>query len=40
VDTVVGPLCVAYGRAEGDRGNYYLTLGQPLGGGRSGLRAR
>jgi len=39
VDTLVGPLCVAYGRAEGGRANYYLTLGQPLGGWRPGFRA-
>lgn len=40
MDTAVGPLCAAYGRAEGGRGNYFLTLGQPLGGGRAGLRGR
>ncbi len=37
LDTVIGPLCLAYGRAEGGRGNYYLTLGQPLGGRRPGF---
>jgi NTE family protein len=40
VDTVIGPICLAYGRAEGDRGNYYFTLGQPLGGRRPGFRFR
>jgi NTE family protein len=40
MDTPLGPLCAAYGRAEGDRGNYYLTLGQPLGGARPGFRLR
>lgn len=40
VDTLLGPLCVAYGRAEHDRGNFYLTLGQPLGGRRPGFRTR
>jgi NTE family protein len=37
-DTLFGPLCIAYGRAEGGRGNYYFTLGQPLGGHRAGSR--
>jgi NTE family protein len=40
VDTPLGPLCIAYGRAERDRGNFYLTLGQPLGGRRPGFRSR
>jgi NTE family protein len=39
-DTLIGPLCLAYGRAEGDRGNYYLTLGQPLGSRRPGFQFR
>lgn len=38
IDTILGPLCVAYGRAEGDRGNFYLTLGQPLVGRKPGFR--
>jgi len=37
-ETVLGPLCLAYGRADGGRSNYYLTLGQPLGGHRPGFR--
>lgn len=40
MDTLLGPLCLAYGRAEGDRGNYYVMLGQPLGGRRLGFWAR
>lgn len=40
MDTLFGPFCVAYGLAEGDRGNFYLTLGQPLGGRRPGFRER
>lgn len=40
MDTLLGPFCVAYGIAEGDRGNFYLTLGQPLGGRRPGFRER
>lgn len=39
-DTLFGPLCLAYGRAEGGRGNYYLTLGQPLGSRRPGFQFR
>jgi NTE family protein len=39
-DTIFGPLCLAYGRAEGGRGNYYLTLGQPLGSRRPGFQFR
>jgi NTE family protein len=39
-DTPLGPLCLAYGRADGGRGNYYLTLGQPLGSRRPGFRFR
>ncbi len=39
-DTPLGPLCLAYGRAEGGRGNYYLTLGQPLGSRRPGFQLR
>lgn len=39
-DTPVGPVCLAYGRAEGDRGNFYLTLGQSLGGRRRGFGTR
>ncbi len=39
-ETLLGPLCLAYGRAEGGRSNYYLTLGQPVGGRRPGFGAR
>jgi NTE family protein len=39
-DTLFGPLCFAYGRAECGRGNYYLTLGQPLGSRRPGFQFR
>ena len=39
-DTLLGPLCLAYGRAEGGRGNYYLALGQPLGSRRPGFQFR
>jgi NTE family protein len=39
-DTPIGPLCVAYGLAERGRGNYYMTLGQPLGARRPGFRIR
>jgi len=39
-ETLFGPLCIAYGRAEGGRGNYYLTLGQPLGSRRPGFQFR
>ena len=39
-ETLFGPLCLAYGRAEGGRGNYYLTLGQPLGSRRLGFQFR
>jgi NTE family protein len=34
VDTLLGPVCLAYAWAEGGRSNYYFTLGQPLGGRR------
>jgi len=40
IDTLFGPFFLAYGRTEGDRGNFYLTLGQPLGGRRPGFRVR
>jgi NTE family protein len=40
VDTMIGPLCAAYGRAEGGRDNYYLTLGPPPTGLRPGLWSR
>jgi NTE family protein len=36
-DTFLGPLCIAYGRTDGGRSNYYLTLGQSLGGRRPGF---
>jgi NTE family protein len=36
LDTLIGPLHVAYGLAEGGRQNYYLTLGQSLMGRRAG----
>lgn len=39
-DTLLGPLCLAYGRGEGGRSNYYLTLGQPLGSRRPGFQFR
>ena len=38
LDTLIGPLCLAYGHAEGGREKYYFTLGQPLGGHRAGFR--
>ncbi len=28
LDTIIGPIYLAYGRAEGDRGNFYLFLGR------------
>ena len=40
MDTLLGPLCIAYGRAEQGRGNYYLALGHPLGGRRLGFWTR
>jgi NTE family protein len=40
LDTLLGPLCIAYGLDEGGRSNYYFTLGQPLGDRRPGFRAR
>jgi NTE family protein len=40
LDTMFGPLCLAYGRADGGRSNYYFTLGQPLGGHRPGFRVQ
>jgi len=30
LDTFIGPLYIAYGRAEGDRGNFYLFLGKRI----------
>ena len=30
VETPVGPIYVAYGRAEGDASAFYLFLGQPF----------
>jgi NTE family protein len=39
-DTPLGPLCIAYGRAELGRDNYYLTLGQPFGLRRPGFRSQ
>jgi NTE family protein len=39
-DTLFGPLCLAFGLADGGRDNYYLTLGQPLGSRRPGFRLR
>ncbi len=38
LETLFGPLCVAFGRADGGRNNCYFTLGQPLGGHRPGFR--
>lgn len=40
VDTLLGPLCIAYGLAERGRTNYYLSLGQPLGDRRPGVPVR
>lgn len=37
IDTPIGPLCVAYGVAEGGRTNYYISLGQALARHRAGL---
>lgn len=37
IDTLLGPLCIAYGVAEGGRGNYYISLGQALARHRAGL---
>lgn len=30
-DTLIGPLCIAYGRTQWGRGSFYLTLGRSLG---------
>ena len=40
LDTLIGPIHVAYGLAEGGRQNYYLMLGQSLVGRRAGLGNR
>jgi len=40
LDTPLGPLCLAYGLAERGRGNYYFTLGQPLGSRPASLGVR
>ncbi len=37
LDTLIGPIYVAYGFAEGGRRNFYLLLGQPLGLHRTGF---
>jgi NTE family protein len=39
-DTPLGPLCVAWGLAEGGRSNFYLTLGQRFGARRPAFRPR
>jgi len=38
--TPLGPLCVAWGLAEGGRSNFYLTLGQRFGARRPAFRPR
>jgi len=40
LDTLLGPLCLAYGRAEQGRDNFYLTLGQPISAPRPGFVVR
>jgi NTE family protein len=40
VETLIGPLHLAYARADGGRSNYYLTLGQSLSGQRRGFGGR
>ncbi len=40
VSTFVGPICAAFGWAEGGRTNYYLTLGETLYRQRGGLGDR
>jgi len=41
LDTLLGPFCLAYGRAETGRDNYYyLTLGQPISAPRPGFGVR
>jgi NTE family protein len=39
-DTPLGPFCLAFGLAEAGRTNYYMTLGQLLGGRRPGFQVR
>ncbi len=39
VDTIIGPIYLAWGLAEGGRSNYYLFLGQPPTHRPSGFRA-
>ena len=39
-ETPLGPLCLAWGFAEGGRDNFYLTLGQAIGARRPGIRPR
>ena len=38
--TPLGPLCLAWGLAEGGRSNFYLTLGQRFGARRPAFRPR
>lgn len=40
LDTLIGPIYLAYGRAESSRDNFYLFLGQSLGHRRAGFRNR
>jgi NTE family protein len=38
IDTLIGPIYLAYGRAEGGRGNFYFVLGQSFNHRRSRFR--
>lgn len=38
LDTIIGPIHLAYGRAEGGRGNFYFILGQSFNHRRTGFR--
>ncbi|UCF05234.1 MAG: patatin-like phospholipase family protein [bacterium] len=40
IDTPIGPIHLAYGRAEGGRNNYYFILGQSLLHRRAGFRCQ
>jgi NTE family protein len=40
LDTPLGPMCLAWGLAEGGRENFYLTIGQRFGSRRPAFRPR
>jgi NTE family protein len=40
IDTLIGPIHIAYGLSEGGRGNYYFSLGQSLHFRRVGFSSR